>query len=106
MIDISSSSSSNVIANIIIITTVAPHLSTSSLNIPHCITFFLCTGACACARARTVYEECTILFMLFLRFSGYSFVDLVKCGVLTLVDERGSYRNEQYIIIININIIE
>ena len=33
------------------------------------------------------------IFYIF-RFYGYSFVDLIKCGVLTLMDDIRRYRNE------------
>ena len=34
-----------------------------------------------------------IIYFIF-RFYGYSFVDLIKCGVLTLMDDIRRYRNE------------
>ena len=37
---------------------------------------------CVCVHA---HKECSIVFILFLRFYDNSFVDLVKCSLLALV---------------------
>ena len=41
-------------------------------------------------------EYNTMLVYYFLSFHLYIFVDLVKSGMLTLVDEIGRYRNDRY----------